>query len=277
MSVATHNPTTARRQGGIWDYVSASRLGLWAKCPLAFKFRYVDGIKTPTTAALFLGHRVHCGLEYFYRNRQLGTDVSAADVAEQMHVTWDRSVADDTMKFESRQQELALQRQATTLVATYLDQVPPAEPRPLAVEAFMEVPLVDPLTGEDLGIPLVGIVDLVLDGEAGPTIIDFKTAARGGQLLEISHELQLSCYAYCYRRLTGHVEGELQIRRLIKNKTPRIETHRYPARSEPHFRRLFALLRAYLDDLNSRRFAYRPSFACSLCDFREPHCRQWCG
>jgi hypothetical protein len=202
MSVATRNPTTARRQGSIWDYVSASRLGLWAKCPLAYKFRYVDGIKTPTTAALFLGHRVHSGLEYFYRHRQLGTDVSATEVVEQMHATWDRAVADDKMKFESRQQESALRRQATTLVMTYLAQVPADEPRPLGVEAFMEVPLVDPLTGEDLGIPLVGIVDLVLDGEEGPTIIDFKTAARGGELLEISHELQLSCYAYCYRRLS---------------------------------------------------------------------------
>ncbi len=39
------------------------------------------------------------------------------------------------------------------------------EPRPLAVEATMESPLVDPLTGEDFGIPLLRIVDLVLDGQ----------------------------------------------------------------------------------------------------------------
>ena len=33
------------------------------------------------------------------------------------------------------------------------------------METSMEVPLVDPMTGEDLGIRLVRIVDLVLDGE----------------------------------------------------------------------------------------------------------------
>jgi hypothetical protein len=43
-------------------------------------------------------------------------------------------------------------------------------------------------------------------------------------------------------QLTGVKEGELQIRRLIKTKTPRIETHRYPARTESHFGRLFALI-----------------------------------
>lgn len=277
MSIATLDRTTARRQGSIWDYVSASRLGLWAKCPLAFKFRYVDGIKTPTTPSLFLGHRVHSGLEFFYRHRQLGTGVSAADVVEHMDETWDQAVADDTMKFELGQQESDLQQQVAALVTTYINEVPCDEPRPLAVETSMEVPLVDPLTDEDLGLPLVGIVDLVLNGQRGPIIIDFKTAARGGELLEITHELQLTCYAYCYRRLTGRMESELQIRRLIKNKTPRIETHRYPARSESHFLRMFALLKAYLDDLDSGRFAYRPSFGCSMCDFRELHCRQWCG
>ena len=43
----------------------------------------------------------------------------------------------------------------------------------MAVEASMESPLVDPLTGEDFGIPLLGIVDLVLDEPQGPVIADF--------------------------------------------------------------------------------------------------------
>ena len=37
----------AERRGGIWDYVSPSRLSLWLKCPTAFKLRYIDGIRTP--------------------------------------------------------------------------------------------------------------------------------------------------------------------------------------------------------------------------------------
>jgi hypothetical protein len=159
----------------------------------------------------------------------------------------------------------------------YIDQVSPDEPQPLAVETTMEVPLVDPSSGEDLGIPLLGIVDLVLDGDEGATVIDFKTAARGGDLLEITHEVQLSCYAYGYRQLTGRKEGELQIRRLIKTKTPRIETHRYLARSDAHFRRLFALIRAYLADLEAGRFVYRPGYGCGMCDFAGSQCQKWKG
>jgi hypothetical protein len=167
--------------------------------------------------------------------------------------------------------------QAAGLITTYIDQVSPDEPRPLAVETTMEVPLVDPSSGKDLGIPLLGIVDLVLDGDGGATVIDFKTAARGGELLEITHELQLSCYAYGYRQLTGRKEGELHIRRLVKTKTPRIETHRFPARSDAHFGRLFALIRAYLDALRAGQFVYRPGFSCGLCDFADSNCRNWDG
>jgi hypothetical protein len=30
----------ATRAGGVFDYVSASRLNLWLKCPRAFRLRY---------------------------------------------------------------------------------------------------------------------------------------------------------------------------------------------------------------------------------------------
>ncbi len=29
-----------QRDNGVWNYVSASRLNLWLRCPLAFRFLY---------------------------------------------------------------------------------------------------------------------------------------------------------------------------------------------------------------------------------------------
>ena len=51
MSVTTLDQTTNQtipreRAGGVWDYVSASRLNLWLRCPLAFKLRYIDGVSS---------------------------------------------------------------------------------------------------------------------------------------------------------------------------------------------------------------------------------------
>ena len=170
-------------------------------------------------------------------------------------------------------EEGALQKQAAGLVSAYLGRVSADEPSPLAVEAAMEAPLVDPTSGEDLGIPVVGIVDLILDAQEGPIIADFKTAARSAEPLEIAHEVQLSCYSFLFRHAAGRQEAALEIRSLVKTKTPQVEFHRYPARTEAHFRRLFSLIRAYLDDLDAGRFIFRPGFGCGMCEHRETHCR----
>jgi hypothetical protein len=64
---------------------------------------------------------------------------------------------------------------------------------------------------------------------------------------------------------------------LIKTKIPQVHFHRYAARGDQHFRRLLAVIRAYLDDLDAGRFVFRPGLGCSWCDFRDTHCRSWAG
>ena len=264
-----------QRQGGVWEYVSPSRLGWWVRCPLAFKFRYLDGIKTPTTPSLFLGKICHAALERSYRHRQLGISVEVADIIARLADSWGQVADEEDMKFESAAEEQALQKQAGDLVTAYLAYVPAAGPRPLAVETSVEATLVDPTTGEDLGIPLLGIMDLVLDDPAGPVIADFKTSAKSAEPLEITHEIQLTSYSYLFRHCAQRQEAGLEIRSLVKTKTPKIEFHRYPARTEGHLRRLLAIIREYLDALDAGRFNFRPGFNCGFCDYRDGPCRQW--
>ena len=251
------------------DYISPSRLRLWLKCPAAYKKRYIDGIVTPTHPNLFLGKVVHAGLEHFYRHRVRSVTLFSRAVVEEIHRHWDRMAADESMYFASREEEETLKAQASALVATYIDQLPNDEPLPIAVEAQFTAPLVDPGTGEDLGIPLLGIVDLVLPSPTGPVIIDFKTAARSSAKVDILHELQLSSYSYLSRQLTGCKESALEIRSLIKTKVAKIETHSYAPREDVHFDRLFAVVRAYLRAMDEQTTYIRPGFECSYCDFQE--------
>ncbi len=262
-------------QGGPMAYISPSRLSCWLSCPLKWKFRYLDGLRTPTTPSLFIGKAVHAALECYYRHRQLGVTLVADEICRRSLESWSQLADEEKMTFDTRESEEAMQQQVGNLVRMYLASVP-ADEKPLAVEAVAESPLVDPCTGEDLGIPLMGIMDLVLDGDAGPIIIDHKTAARNSESAEITHEIQLSTYAWLYRRNTGQDEAGLQVRSLIKTKVPKLEFHPYAARTEAHFARLFAVLREYLDALDARRFNFRPGWGCGMCDFRE-HCRRWTG
>ena len=270
-------PTTANRRGGLREYISPSRLNLWLKCPLAFKLRYVDRVQTPTSASLFLGKIVHAGLEILYRHRQLGVLLSLEDVVQRMHAGWDESVEQEAMLFESAIQEDAMKRQAADLIAVYLERTGDDDEILLNVETTLQEPLIDPFSGQELGIPLLGVLDLILDEHEGPVICDFKTAARSAAPFEVTHEIQLSCYSYLFRRASGREEGGLEIRSLIKTKKPKLDFHRYEPRSQQHFRRLFAAIRAYLDELDSGRFIFRPGMGCNMCEYRDDHCGRWNG
>jgi putative RecB family exonuclease len=268
---------TRTRPAGVWEYISASRLNLWLKCPLAFKLKYIDGIVTPPSSSQFVGKMVHLGLERYYRQLMMGRTLETTEVVHNMDQSWEAQATAEQVAFESCEDERGARQQAQGLVNAYLAQLSNTEPRPLAVEASMGAPLVHPITGEDLGVPLVGIVDLVLDSQHGPTIVDFKTAARGGLFLDVIHELQLSAYAYLYRNSAGLTESGLEIRQLIKTKVPKVERRVHVARQERHFRRLFSVIRAYLDALDSGQFPFRPGITCGHCEFVDRECREWMG
>lgn len=265
------------RKADIWAYVSASRLATWLRCPLAFKLQYIDGLRRRPSPSLFVGKVVHGSLECFYRHRQLGVALDTADLARRLIEAWGRTMDAESMRFEDGAEEQECQKQAIDLVAAYVQQLSLEEPRPLAVEVSCEAPLVDPVTGENLGIPLVGVMDLVLPEEAGPVICDFKTASKSSGPLEITHGVQLSCYSYLFRHASPEPEAGLEIRNLIKTKTLQIQFHRYPARAEQHFGRLFAVIRQYLDALDSRRFVFRSGWGCASCKFCHGACRAWAG
>ena len=270
-SIATPE-TYGQQRNGVWDYVSPTRLNLWLRCPFAFRLRYIDGIIPPPPPRLFLGKMVHFALELLYRHRQLGIELDLDAIASRLQDAWAEAREEDNVCFDSVAEENALKRQAVVLIGAYLRQVRDDDESAVAVEAHLEAPLVDPDTGEDFGIPLVGVVDLISDTPDGPLVVDFKTTARGGRPLDVVHEVQLTSYAYLFRHESQQREAALEIRSLVKTKTPRVEFHRHRRRTDAHFRRLFAVVRAYLDDLDSGRFIIRPGLACNMCEFRDTLC-----
>ena len=175
-SLLFYRGVPCERSGGVWAYISPSRLNLWLKCPLAFKLRYIDGVATPSTPSLFIGKMVHAGLERFYRHRQLGVSPDVTSLLAGIEAGWSEAAAVEGISFKSVDNEATARRQTLDLLRAYMASLPAEESRPLAVETALETVLVDPTTGENLGIPLLGVMDLVLD-DGGPTICDFKTAA----------------------------------------------------------------------------------------------------
>ena len=113
---------------------------LWLKCPLAFRLRYVDGVKTPATPSMFVGKTVHSALECFYRHRQLDIRLQPAEVIQRLVAAWGEAAVAEAVAFESAADEEASREQAIDVVTAYLAQVPADELKPLAVEAALEAP-----------------------------------------------------------------------------------------------------------------------------------------
>ena len=115
-----------QRQAGPLAYVSPSRLSCWLSCPLKWAFRYRDGLRTPTTAALFTGKAIHASLECYYRHRQLGIMLGADDVNRRSQESWAQLVDEEDMEFDSPESETAMRQQMADLVKATPAQRPTA-------------------------------------------------------------------------------------------------------------------------------------------------------
>ena len=254
------------QENGLWSYISASRLNLWARCPLAFRFRYIDGIKTPTNANQFLGQVVYAALETYYRHCQIGSIPIDEDVETFTDAAWQQLTEEEPMTWESSDDVTKCRHQAIDLVRAYTNEYRSQPEKIIAMEASLEAPFVHPTTGEDLGLPLFGVVDLVLDTASSVLLIDFKTSATA-TLIEQSHAVQLTLYSLLMQG-NGYDHVETEIRQLVKTKTPKIRAYRFGQRTEDHIRQFFDLCREYLDTVDRGVFNPRPCWSCNLCDYR---------
>jgi len=176
-------------------------------------------------------------------------------LAEEEPMTWESS--DDAVKFR---------HQTVDLVRAYAKEYRPQPEKIIAMEASLEAPFVHPTTGEDLGVPLFGVVDLVLDTTSSVLLVDFKTSATA-TLIEQSCSVQLTLYSLLMQG-NGYDQVETEIRQLVKTKTPKICAYRFGQRTEGHIRQFFDLCREYLVALDHGVFNPRPCWSCNLCDYR---------
>ena len=71
------------------DYVSYSQISTYLRCPLEFKFKYVDRIEprfVPSSVAF--GEAVHKALAFFYREAMDGRGFKLPELLEGFEESW---------------------------------------------------------------------------------------------------------------------------------------------------------------------------------------------
>ena len=243
-------------------HISISQIRTYLRCPLEYRFRYIDGLYVPQSGAVALGKSIHRALEYNFRQKiDSGHDLPLKDVVDVFNDTYDFLMEDTELDKGENAEEL--RKEGMRLLSIYHSTVAPGI-RPVIVEEPFQIEL------DGLYIPLAGIIDLV--DESG-VIVDHKTAKRAYTGDAIQRDLQLTTYAMAYRMLYGKEERAVRLDVMVRGREPRVQTLK-GSRNERQIERHARLIREVADAIEKGIFYPNESYYCGICRYLT-FCERW--
>jgi len=163
--------------------ISYSALETFKRCPLKFKFQYVDKIKTPKSKDALFGTLLHSALKLLHEPGLIIP--TEEDILKFISDKWDTSIY-------STEQESALNfAQAIKIMKDYYAKNYPSQFTVLALETMFEVPL---QIGTEKHL-ITGKIDRVDKNEDGMLeVIDYKTSKKMPSQEAVDKDLQLAVY-----------------------------------------------------------------------------------
>ena len=134
------------------------------------------------------------------------------------------------------------------------------------------VPIINPQTGQKLGVDLEGVIDLI---EEDDTITEFKTSAQMMDPKEVETHLQLTIYSYAFETLVHKPPKLLRVVDFVKTKKPKMLVLR-TQRTKADYEKFFFLASQVFRGVRSQVFFSRSGFWCKDCEYGEL-CKNWEG
>ena len=186
--------------------LSPSRAADFMTCPLLYRFRVIDKLPEPPSAAAARGTLVHAVLERLF-DAPAGRRVEQAALAL-LRPEWDRMVAaapglaglfPDPARLE------AWLAEAAAMLARYFTLEDPARLEPAHRELHVEAVL-------ESGLRLRGYIDRVDIASSGAIrVVDYKTGTAPREAFEARALFQIKFYALALWRTRGRVPALLQL------------------------------------------------------------------
>ncbi len=267
------------------EYVSASSLKMYVRCPEQWRRRYVLGHKAPPNSNMLWGGADHRAVGANYEQKiQSEKDLPVKEVQERFATELDEGIAqaDDEIEWAGRDLEGKTPAQArdfildrgANLVGMYQEQVAPTT-FPLTVEQEFLLPI------DGLGIPVKGYVDLTafhgeVDVGADPPIVIERKTKGSNQPPAPDDRFQ----ARVYELATG-LPVEFQVS--VKTAQPRVTIHEplplssVKSTTESLRRMVLGIAHCYTvygEEQPWPDHGRLHTFACSFCGFRET-CPWW--
>lgn len=261
--------------------LSPSRASDFATCPLLFRFRTIDRLPEPPSAAAARGTLVHSVLERLFdlppRERNL------ARASELLPGCWADMVAQEPELAELAAQEAgsgphAGEQQAqgcdpwlagaTELLACYFELEDPTRLEPVGRELALQVELPS-------GLTLRGFIDRLDQAADGALrVVDYKTGRAPGPGYEARAMFQMRFYALALWRERGVIPRLLQLMYLSTGVVLRYEPDELDLRSTE--RKVEALWAAIERAITTGDWRANPSRLCDWCAHKAL-CPAWGG
>jgi hypothetical protein len=253
------------------DHLSSSQLNIYLMCSLKYRFQYVDRIpRTFKSSGLAFGSVIHSTIDWFHKKRMKKLEVPLEDLYRIMESDWYCQKCEDEIRFKEGEDENKLLAMARNILSLYYHS-------PIngivQTEFPFRIPLINPKTKENLGIPLEGYIDLI---ETDDVITEFKNTAKAIDPDSLDDMLQLTTYSYAYRMIFGKEPQKLKIINFVKTRTPKVNVMEAGARNNEDYSRFFHLTKEVLRGIRSSIYFPRQSFLCKDCEYEIP-CRAWQG
>ncbi len=262
-----------RPQPGV---ISFTQLDQYLRCPLKYRFTYIDRIEPDfVPAALAFGSGIHGAAAFLFRGIGEGARPSVGDVQAVFEAFWNLETSQRPIRFGEKESRESLLDLAARMLAVLCENVADGT-EIVAVEEPFRVPMIDLDTGEVLERDLVGKIDVLeRDAEGRLVVVDLKTAGRKYTDLQVEMSLQLSVYSYA-ASMNGLADQEdVRLRFDVLTKTKQPELCRYwTTRDRAANVRLFRLAAEVLRAIEAGVFHPIVGWQCKECAFRS-RCWAW--
>jgi len=190
---------------------SVSKLKMYLRCPAAYYYRYVLGLRPPPTSHQMLGTAIHSAIEFNFRKKiETHEDLPLTEVQEFFTANFNYSKGQ--VLWEPGENPGKSLDEGVSMVTLYHTEAAP-KIMPDLVEQVFHVRF------ENCRYVFKGIIDLVT---ADALLIDHKTSSRTPSQESIDKELQATAYSLGLRYMRKTIEKGIAFDYLIRCKTPKI-------------------------------------------------------
>ena len=256
------------------NYLSVSAVKQFLRCPLSYRFKYIDRIpEDSVSSALAFGRGIHSALELWFTAQLEGQpEPSLEELLVDFWGEWKACEQETAIRLSKNEDVTKIADMAKRMIATFIaSDVAHPVGQVVGIEEELRASLL--VDGPDV----LGRLDLVIETPQQFIVIDFKTAkSKWSDAQRQDAELQAIVYKELVERMAGDKPVRVEFIVLTKTKTPSV-TVKPATTTDTAIHRGKAMMSATWKAIQNGNFYPAPSItACPSCPFRK-QCDAWQG